>query len=232
MGVFYFAEVLKILPSYKKPKTTKSKSVDFLITNLGLFIVAFGSVIFKKPNHFASGGINGFAIVLQNFIPTAPVGAIMLGANVLLLLLGYFTVNREFIVKSIYGSIALSLFTWLIELIVPLNNPLTGQKLLELIFGVVLAGVGGTLAFYKGASTGGTDILAMMLKKYFKLKISISLLAVDMIIAFACGLIYNIETMLFSIFGVIIKIFVMDMFLENIQSNKIFTIIAEEEQSN
>ena len=221
-----------MLPKYKQETNIKTRSMDFLIMNIGLIIVAFASVVFKKPNHFAAGGINGLAIVIQYYFPVVSMGIIMLVLNILLLVIGFFIVDKSFIIKSIYGSIALSVFTWLIEISIPFNLPLTNQKFLELFYSVILAGIGSTLAFYKGASTGGTDILAMIIRKFFKVKLSVALLFVDISIALASGFVYGVEAMLYSIFGVIIKVFVMDGFLENIQISKIFTIIASDEDSH
>jgi short-subunit dehydrogenase len=126
---------------------------DFLMINLGLFIVALGVHFFKVPNHFAIGGTTGVSIIFAAFFPALNVGAFMFIVNALLVIVGFIFLGKNFTVGTIYSSLMLSLMIWLLELTVPLTQPLTGDKLLELCFAVILPALGSGIVFNLGAST-------------------------------------------------------------------------------
>lgn len=209
---------------------TKESISRFLFMNFGLIIVALGTFFFKNPNKIASGGVNGLAIVIQHFVPGIPIGLLMLGMNMILLVLAFLFVGRQFAVKSIYGSIMFSVYVWLLETFVHVPLPLTTNVFMELLYGTLLSGIGVTMVFYTGASTGGTDILAKMLNKFFGIRLSMSVLLSDVFIAMFAGFVYGVEVGLLSLMGVLLKSFVMDFFLESLQVYKVFTIISNESQ--
>jgi uncharacterized membrane-anchored protein YitT (DUF2179 family) len=114
----------------------------------------------------------------------------------------------------------------LFEKFVPLSAPMTNQPFLELVYAVLLPAVGFAMLFNVGGSTGGTDIVAMILKKYSSLNIGNALFAVDFIITLGAMAAFGVETGLFSILGLLIKALLIDMVLENIKTNKCFHIIT------
>ena len=138
----------------------------FLLLNLGLILTALGIVVFKAPNHFALGGTSGISIIISTLNPGLPVGAIMWIVNAVLVVLGFIFLDRDSMGWTIFSSFALSAYVSLFEQLIPLSAPLTDDTLLELIFAVMLPGIGSAFVFNIGASTGGTDILAMILKKH------------------------------------------------------------------
>jgi len=199
---------------------------EFLYLNTGIFMVAFGIHTFRNPNKFASGGVSGLSLLLSYYFPSLPIGSLMFILNLLILGLGWFFLGRESGTKSIYGTFALSGMIWLLEIIMPLKNPLTNDKFLELIYSVFIPGFGSALVFHAGASTGGTDIVAQILKKLFHIRISYGLLMVDFLIALTAGILFGIESCLFSVLGVCLKSFLMDSVLESLRIYKIMVIIS------
>ena len=131
----------------------------FLLLNLGLILTALGIVVFKAPNHFALGGTSGISIIISTLNPGLPVGAIMWIVNAVLVVLGFIFLDRDSMGWTIFSSFALSAYVSLFEQLIPLSTPLTDDTLLELIFAVMLPGIGSAFVFNIGASTGGTDIL-------------------------------------------------------------------------
>ncbi|WP_250227353.1 YitT family protein [Anaeropeptidivorans aminofermentans] len=210
----------------EKKLITAETLKNFLTINLGIFILAIGIHVFKNPNKFALGGISGLSIIASYFFPNQPIGIIMMFINVFVLLMSFLFLGKEATVKSVYGSIALSFFVWIMEIAMPIESPMTNQKLLELLYGVFLPGIGTAIVFFSGATTGGTDIIAKIIHKYFKIRISLSLLISDIFIALTAGLLFGMEACLFSILGVCLKSFVLDTFLESLQVFKIMTIIS------
>lgn len=208
-------------------KITKAQILNFAGINAGLLMVATGIVFFRNPNKFASGGVSGFSLLMTYFFPSLPVGGIMLVLNAVILLLGYFILGRERGAGSIYGTFALSGMMWLIEIFVPLSHPLTDQKFLELVYSVFIPGFGSALVFHFGATTGGTDIIAQILSKFFKWKISTSLLITDFLIALGAGLLFGVEACLYSVLGVCLRSFLLDAVMESLRIYKVVVIISE-----
>ena len=208
-------------------KLTRSQLLNFLGINLGCFLFAFGVVVFRNPNNFASGGMSGLSLLISTFFARAPVGAIMMVLNILVLGMGYIFLGKKGGTSSVYGTFALSGAIWLLEVLVPLDGPVTNSQFMELIYSVFIPGFGMALVFHCGATTGGTDIIAQILSKYFKWKISISLLVTDMLIALGAGLIFSIEAMLYSVLGVFLRTFLMDSVMESLKTRKVVVVVSE-----
>ncbi len=210
----------------------KSRSANFLLMNLGVLMMTLGVYFFKIPNGFSTGGVSGISTVLAPLIPYVTPGVLILGINTLLLVVGVFFVGREFGFKTVYCSFAFSLETMLFEQLVPLTDgPLTDQPLLELIYAILLTAIGSALLFRCSASSGGTDIVAMILKKYTSLDIGKALLATDFLIAASSFFVFGIETGLFSLLGLFAKAFVVDGVIESIGTCKYFVIVTTEKEA-
>ena len=146
-------------------QTRKITPKDFLLLNAGTLIVAFGVYFFKIPNNFSTGGVTGIAIVISKFLPWISTGSLVFLFNMLLLGVGFVFLSRKFGFTTVYASTLMSVVVWVLERLYPMEAPFTDEPLLELIFAVGLPALGSALLFNIGASTGGTDIIAMLLKK-------------------------------------------------------------------
>ena len=202
----------------------------FLLLNLGLILTALGIVVFKAPNHFALGGTSGISIIISTLNPGLPVGAIMWIVNAVLVVLGFIFLDRDSMGWTIFSSFALSAYVSLFEQLIPLTAPLTDDTLLELIFAVMLPGIGSAFVFNIGASTGGTDILAMILKKHTSLQIGTALLVADMGIVAWAAILYGPRTGLYCVLGLVAKALVVDQFIESVNTSKVISIIANDPQ--
>ncbi len=209
-------------------KTFKKKLIWFLILNAGLIVTAAGIALFKAPNHFAIGGTSGLAILLAELFPALNMGTFMLITNLLLLALGLIFVGKDFAFGTAYSSVMLSVYVAFFEFIVPLSEPLTRDPLLELIWAVILPAVGSAIIFNIGASTGGTDIVAMILSKHSSFPIGMSLLASDALITVATFWLFDVPTGLYCMLGLIMKTFLVDLVIDGINSRKYITIISKE----
>ncbi len=209
-------------------KNIRKKLIYFLILNSGLIFTAAGISLFKTPNHFALGGTSGLAIILAEIAPNLDVGGAMYIINGALLVLGFIFLGRNFAGSTIYASLALSTFVTLFEKIVPLDAPLTNDTLLELIWAVILPAVGSALVFNIGASTGGTDIIALILTKHTSLEIGKALLVSDFAITAATFWIFDIRTGLYCVLGLLAKTFLVDIVIDGINSRKDVTVISQE----
>lgn len=199
---------------------------DFLLLNAGTLLVAAGVYFFKFPNNFSTGGVSGISIILGHYFPQLSSGSFVWIINMLLLLLGFILIDGRFGAKTVYSSTLFSVAVWGLERICPMAQPMTSQPLLELIFSVMLPAVGSAILFDIGASTGGTDITAMILKKYSSLDIGKALLCVDALITVAACFVFGMETGLFSVLGLAAKALMVDSFIESFHICKYFNIVT------
>lgn len=198
----------------------------FLTLNFGILLMAVGIYFFKSPNGFATGGVSGISIVLARLFPMISQGTYMLVINVLLLILGLIFLGKECGLLTIYCSVMLSLENMLFEWLVPLKGPLTEYPLLELVYAVLLTGIGAAVIFRCKASSGGTDIVALILKKKTSLNVGQALLITDALIAASTFFVYDVKTGLFAMLGLFAKVFVVDDVLDSMNMCKSFTIIT------
>lgn len=198
----------------------------FGIINLGVFLLAVGVYFFKFPNNFTTGGVSGISIILGSISPNISTATTMLIINMCLLVVGFIFLGNGFGLLTCYCSMMYSFETWLLEKFLPMDAPFTDQPLLELLFAIMLPAVGSALMFNYGASSGGTDIIAMILKKYSHLDIGKALLVSDSLIAFSSCFIFGMKTGLFSIFGLFLKAFLVDTVIESVNQCKYFTIVT------
>lgn len=204
------------------------KLLDFLLINLGLIFVAAGIHFFKIPNHFATGGVSGLAIIIGHFYPEISVGPLMLIINILLLIVGFAMIGRNFGSKTVYSSFALSGMVWLFGKIAPMSHPFTNDGLLELIMSIILPAVGSAIVFNLNASTGGTDIVAKILNKLTDIDIGKALLIADFAITILAGFVYGVKIGMYSFLGLIMKAFLIDMVIEGFNLRKYMVIVSEQ----
>ncbi len=200
--------------------------VQYLTLTLATFAMLVGVYVFKFPNHFSFGGVTGIAIVLGELLPISP-GTINFIINMVLLVLGFLFLGKSFGVMTVYVSILTSVGLSAMEYFFPMHAPLTTEPVLELIFAIVLPAVSSAILFNMGASGGGTDIVAMILKKHTSISIGIALFFVDLAITIAASFVFDIQTGLFSFCGLMAKTLVIDGVIENINLCKYFTIVCD-----
>ena len=158
----------------------KSKLKNFSLLTISTLIMAVGIYFFKFANNFTFGGITGMAVLVARFTPLSA-GDFSFIANILLLIIGFIILGRDFAAKTAYSTILLSISLSLLERIFPMSKPLTDEPLLELVFAILLPALGSAVLFNIGASSGGTDVIAMILKKYTSVNIGRGLLFSDML---------------------------------------------------
>ena len=203
---------------------------EFLLMTLGTVLVAIGVYFFKFPNNFSMGGVSGLAVILEPLtiraFPWLTASAYNGIINTLFLFLGFAMLNKGFGLKTVYCSFLYSGVVQLFQWICPMSGPLTDEKVLELFFAVIFPALGSAILFNIDASSGGTDIIAMILKKYTGLDVGRALLLSDVLIAAATFLIFDVETGLFSILGLVLKSVLVDSVIESLNRRKNFFIIT------
>jgi len=214
------------------------------ILNIGTFLLAVGVVFFKAPNNFATGGVSGLSILIASFIPKS-VGrylsqaVIMWIINVILLVIGFIFLGKGCTFKTAYCTVVYNLESVLLENIcrwTGLKLPLTatavmpeGQIFLEFVLAMLITGAASAILFNCKASSGGTDIIALIIKKYSKniKNIGVALLVTDFLIAASSFFVFkDVKVGLYSILGLFAKAFLVDGVIESIAKSKYVTIIT------
>lgn len=197
----------------------------YLMMSFAAILMAFGTHFFKYPNSFVIGGVEGMSIIASTFVPfTRP--EITLFINVSLLIIAYFVLGKHFTLRTGYVAILNSLTALGLDYIFPIAGPLTSNKLLELIFTLLISAFGSAILFNLAASSGGTDIIAMIIKKYSSLEVGKALLCVDSVFTIASIWIFNVEIGLLSILGLLLKGIFVDVIIQSLNTDKLFIIIT------
>lgn len=206
--------------------TGKELVRDFLLMSLGTALVSIGVYFFKFPNNFSMGGVSGLAVLLGKLIPQLSPSTFNSIINLLFLVLGFLLLDKGFGFRTVYCSILYAGLVQLFEIVCPLDGPLTDQLMLELLFAVILPAIGSAILFNIGASSGGTDIAAMILKKYTGMDVGRALLVSDVAIAAAALVIFDIRAGLCSLLGLALKSVLVDSAIESFNRRKAFFIIT------
>ncbi len=210
----------------ERDKIRKKNLLDYGMIVVGSLIMAIGLMLFLLPNKVSAGGVSGISTILYHIF-NWPAGVTMLAMNVPLFLIGVKIFGRKFGMKTLWGIIWISFFSDLIDVILKIP-PVTTDPLLATIYGGLLLG-GGLGVIMKGrGTTGGSDIIARILNKYFHFSLGMSFMIIDTIIIISMGLIFkNIDVILFCLISLAISSKVVDMIVEGLTSERAITIISD-----
>lgn len=199
---------------------------EYILVTIGSILVAAGIHFFLVPNNLAAGGVSGLAMVIGRYAPSIPIGLLMLVMNVILFIVAFILLGSGFGAKTIYSSLSLSGIIWLFERTMPMNEPITGDVFIELIFGILISAIGMGIIFNQDASTGGTDIIAKIINKYAHIDIGKSLLLSDFVITLLAAIAFDARTGMYALLGVVINGFVIDTVIEGLNVSKQVMIIS------
>ena len=199
---------------------------EYLLLTLSTALLSVGVYFFKCPNHFTPGGVSGISILLGEVLTFATPATMNMIINYALLLVGLIVLGKGFTLRTVYCSVLYALIIWVLEKVYPMSKPFTDQPLLELFFAILLPAIGSAIMFNMDASSGGTDVVAMIVKKYTSMNIGTALMVSDAVIALCSVFVFGIKTCLFSVLGLMMKAFLIDSVIESINLCKFFTIVT------
>lgn len=207
----------------------KAKIKYFSLLTISTFIMAIGIYFFKFTNNFTFGGITGLAVLIAK---TGLISAsdFSFAANIFLLLLGLIILGKSFAARTAYCTILLSVLLSALERLFPMSAPLTDEPMLELVFAIALPSLGSAVLFNLGSSSGGTDVIAMIVKKYTSFNIGNALILSDFFITLAGCFVFDIKTGLYSFVGLAVRSFMIDGFIESLNLSKYFNIVCSDPQ--
>lgn len=205
----------------------KTKLKSFSIITGSILLMAVGIYFFKFTNNFTFGGITGLSVLIaKSGIMSASDFTFI--ANMVLLLLGFLVIGKDFGFWTTYCSILLSVTLSLLERVFPMSHPLTNQPMLELVFAIALPAVASAALFNIGASSGGTDVIAMIFKKYTNVNIGRALLISDISVTLLGFFIFDIKTGLYSVLGLAVRSLMVDNVIESMNLSKYFNVVCSD----
>lgn len=204
---------------------SESKIMHFILMTGATLIMAVGIYFFKFTNNFSFGGVTGLAVIIAK-ITRISASDFSFIINMVLLVVGAFALGKTFVAKTAYCSILLSVTLSVLERVMPMTKPFTEEPMLELVYAIALPALGSAILFNIGSSSGGTDILAMVLKKYSSTNIGPALMISDVLITVAAFFVFDIKTGLYSFLGLTVRSLLVDNFIESINLSKYFNVVC------
>ena len=199
---------------------------QILIMTLGSLMVSLGVYFFELPNGFVTGGVASWGLILSGLTPiSAPTWILLF--NGCLLLLGFLILGKKTGIKTVYCTLLYSGATYLLEFIYPVSAPFSTEPVLELIWSILLVAGGCALVFHCGGTTGGTDIVAMILKKFTDLNIGIVIFLADLLAATSAFYFFGSQIGLLSLLGLFARAFLVDGVIESFNASKYCVIITQ-----
>lgn len=202
---------------------------DFAMITLGTAIVAAAVFFFLVPSKLSVASISGLAIVLENYI-ALPVSGITMILNLSLLVVGFLLVGREFGSKTVYTSILLPTFIWVLERLLPNYTSIMQDPFLDMICYIFVVSIGLAILFNRNASSGGLDIVAKLLNKFFRMDLGTAMSGAGMVVALSSGLVYDAKTVVLSILGTYLNGIILDRFIFGFTIKKRVCVISEKEE--
>lgn len=203
---------------------------QYIQITLAILVIMVGSHFFKFPNDFTFGGITGVSIILSKIAPISPSIANFI-LNGILLAVGFMFLGKDFGLKTVYATVLLSVGLVYMDKWFPMTEPFTNQPALELAYSVLMPAAGSAILFHIGASSGGTDIIAMIIQKYSKMNVGIALLWADVLITLSSAFVLSTQIFLFSVLGMLTKSLVIDNMIESMNRCKYFHVICQNPDS-
>ncbi len=196
---------------------------SYLGISAGVLVTAAGLSFFLVPNRIAAGGVSGLATVLL-YLANLPMGITMILLNVPLFILSLRIIGPMFGIRTLFGSIALSVAVDLMNIAA---FPLTSDPLLAAIYGGVLSGIGLGLTFRFGGSTGGTDMAAQLVARYLPMSVGQALLLVDGLVILLAGFVFGPEMAMYALVAVFVTTKTIDLIQEGQSYAKAVLIISD-----
>lgn len=213
-----------------KTKTDyKSILIEINILTIAIAIIAVAVYFFLVPSHTSISSMSGLGIVLSNFVPL-PLSAITMILNVVLLIIGFFTCGKEFGLKTVYTSVILPVFLGIFENIFPNTGSITNSQELDVLCYILVVSVGLSILFNRNASSGGLDIVAKIMNKYFHMELGKAMSLSGMCVALSAALVYDKKTVVLSVLGTYFNGIVLDHFIFDHNIKRRVCIITKKEE--
>lgn len=201
--------------------------LEILGTIIGSFVMAIGISLFLLPNQLSSGGVAGVATITY-YLLNIPMGTMILLINIPLFLISILKIGKYFFVKSVIGTVTLSFFIDMLDKF----EPLTEDRFLACVYGGIILGIGTAILLKANSSTGGSDLVSYVAKKYKPTVQSGNIIVIIDIIIVTLNMIFlrEIEIGLYSAIAIYLMGKMIDILFEGIDFTKLMIIISDKNE--
>lgn len=189
-------------------------------------LLAFGLYFFLLQHKIASGGVTGISLIMANWIDFFTIGQWSLFFNIILFIMAFFLMGKDFGKKTVLSALIISLAIMFFEKKFP-NTILTNDIIVNIFFGAGIVSYALSCIFFNDASSGGTDIIAAILNKYFNITLAKSLFAIDFLVVMFAIKEFGVEIALYAILSVIIQSFGLNYFIQGLGRKIAITVISD-----
>ena len=202
---------------------------EWLIITFGMFLIACGVYFFLVPSEVIFGSVSGLSFVLTKLIHI-PMSYLTFILNGVLLIVGYIFVGKEFGTKTVYTSMLLPVFLWIFERAFPVQGSITNNNVYDLALYIFVIALGQAMLFNVNASSGGLDVVAKIINKYTHMEIGKAVTIAGFVAASSSILVYDVSTLIISLFGTYLNGLVVDYFIEGFNKKKRVCIVSDDYQ--
>ena len=203
---------------------------DYLVITFGIFIAAVAVYFFLVPSGVTVGSASGFGVVLSYFIPL-PLSIITFIINVVLLIVGFILIGKDFGIKTVYSSLSLSGFLAIFEVLFPNQGPIMGDQFVDMICYLFVIAIGQAILFKANASSGGLDIVGKIINKFFRIELGQAISIAGICVALMSALIpgAKVDSVVLSLLGTYLSGIVLDHFIFGFNIKKRVCILSKKE---
>ncbi len=202
---------------------------EYAIITVGTAIIAAAVFFFMLPSHVTVGSASALAMVIGNFLPL-PVSAITLIMNVVLLLIGFLLIGPEFGAKTVYASVLMPAIMRVFEVVFPDFASITNEPILDVLAYILVVGSGLALLFSVNASSGGLDIVAKIMNKYFHIELGKAMSLSGMLVALSSALCFDKATVVLSVIGTFFGGMIVDHFIFGLNLKRRVCIVSHKHE--
>lgn len=195
---------------------TKAFIKEYVLIILGSALYALSTVLFIFPSSLLLGGTSGVSVILESFLPFSP-GMILMVINFSLIVLAFVVLGKSMATKTLIGSVCTTLLIGVFEKLLTFKNSLILNPFISALIGAVIIAVASGVMFYVDSSSGGTDIIALIIKKFSNIRIGKALLLTDILIVLTGGILSGMTILFSSFLGLIVKTFGIDFVISMIK---------------
>jgi uncharacterized membrane-anchored protein YitT (DUF2179 family) len=182
----------------------------------GSFLYALSTLLFIFPHGLLLGGTSGISVILESFLGYSP-GKILMVINSFLIVLAFVLLGREMGIKTLVGSVLTTAFIGVLEGWLVFDQALIANGYVSAAVGAAVIAIASGIMFYVDSSSGGTDVIALIVQKYSRIQIGKALLITDILIVIAGGIVSSVAVFASSLLGFLIKTFGIDFVISQIR---------------
>lgn len=193
--------------------------IEYFLIILGSAFYAVSTILFIFPHSLLLGGTSGISVILNFFLSFSPANILMV-INFSLIIVAFLVLGKSMGLKTLVGSSLTTIFIGVFEKILNLKEPIIQNQYISAVMGAFFIAIASGIMFYVGSSSGGTDVIALIIQKFSSIKIGKALLITDILIVIVGGLLSNLVILISSFIGLLVKTLGVDFVISQINKLK------------